>query len=220
MERNIDISSYRRFVLVAIVFLVASVRNPFIANASIVYDFVNYPVDQADSYNPGTDTISGTIITNGAIGVQTDSSNFVGGTLTITTPIGTYSTSSLDFFASSTASFCELTSTQILVPQGYDFRINFNTADNGFSGGTLVYNRRPTETDYFAVLTEPPAPGIPAAGWASPTSNVPGSIGSSDPWVVATAASSSVPEPSTLIVWSLLGTLAFAIGWWRKRKAG
>jgi hypothetical protein len=27
-----------------------------------------------------------------------------------------------------------------------------------------------------------------------------------------------VPEPSTLIVWSLLGGLGIAIGWWRKRK--
>ncbi len=32
-------------------------------------------------------------------------------------------------------------------------------------------------------------------------------------------SSSSVPEPSTLIVWSLLGTLAIGLGWWRKRKA-
>jgi hypothetical protein len=30
---------------------------------------------------------------------------------------------------------------------------------------------------------------------------------------------SPVPEPSTLIVWSLLGTLAVGLGWWRRRKA-
>jgi hypothetical protein len=29
----------------------------------------------------------------------------------------------------------------------------------------------------------------------------------------------SVPEPSTLIIWSLLGGLAIGLGWWRKRKA-
>ncbi|MGO9109779.1 MAG: hypothetical protein ACLP9L_11145 [Thermoguttaceae bacterium] len=29
----------------------------------------------------------------------------------------------------------------------------------------------------------------------------------------------AVPEPSTFIVWSLLGTLALGLGWWRKRKA-
>jgi hypothetical protein len=29
----------------------------------------------------------------------------------------------------------------------------------------------------------------------------------------------SVPEPTTLIIWSLLGGLAVGLGWWRKRKA-
>ena len=28
----------------------------------------------------------------------------------------------------------------------------------------------------------------------------------------------TVPEPSTLLIWSLLGTLALGIGWWRRRK--
>jgi len=32
------------------------------------------------------------------------------------------------------------------------------------------------------------------------------------------AGGSPVPEPSTLIVWSLLGSLAIGLGWWRKRK--
>jgi len=30
---------------------------------------------------------------------------------------------------------------------------------------------------------------------------------------------SAIPEPSALIVWSLLGTLAVGLGWWRRRKA-
>ena len=33
-------------------------------------------------------------------------------------------------------------------------------------------------------------------------------------------ANSPVPEPSTLIVWSLLGALAVSLGWRRRRKAG
>jgi hypothetical protein len=28
-----------------------------------------------------------------------------------------------------------------------------------------------------------------------------------------------VPEPNTLAIWSLLGTLGFGVGWWRRRKA-
>ncbi len=33
------------------------------------------------------------------------------------------------------------------------------------------------------------------------------------------SAVSTIPEPSTLVVWSLLGSLAVGLGWWRKRKA-
>jgi hypothetical protein len=29
-----------------------------------------------------------------------------------------------------------------------------------------------------------------------------------------------VPEPSTLLIWSLLGCLGITVGWWRRRKAG
>ena len=29
----------------------------------------------------------------------------------------------------------------------------------------------------------------------------------------------SVPEPATIIVWSLLGSLAIAVGWWRRKRA-
>jgi MYXO-CTERM domain-containing protein len=29
---------------------------------------------------------------------------------------------------------------------------------------------------------------------------------------------SVVPEPSTLIIWSLLGALGIAVGWWRRRR--
>ena len=30
---------------------------------------------------------------------------------------------------------------------------------------------------------------------------------------------STIPEPNTLVIWSLLGTLAIGLGWWRRRKA-
>ena len=36
---------------------------------------------------------------------------------------------------------------------------------------------------------------------------------------VAIVAVDAIPEPTTLIIWSLLGTLAIAVGWWRRRKA-
>jgi hypothetical protein len=36
---------------------------------------------------------------------------------------------------------------------------------------------------------------------------------------VLTEQSGVVPEPATLIVWSILGSLAVGLGWWRARKA-
>ena len=35
-----------------------------------------------------------------------------------------------------------------------------------------------------------------------------------------TLSFSSVPEPASLLIWSLLGGSGIAIGWWRRRKAG
>ena len=35
----------------------------------------------------------------------------------------------------------------------------------------------------------------------------------------AASAGSTVPEPATLIIWSLLGALGIGVGWWRRRKA-
>jgi hypothetical protein len=29
----------------------------------------------------------------------------------------------------------------------------------------------------------------------------------------------NIPEPSTVIIWSLLGGMGIGIGWWRKKKA-
>lgn len=36
---------------------------------------------------------------------------------------------------------------------------------------------------------------------------------------VPVEAGAAVPEPTTIIVWSLLGSLAIGLGWWRKRRA-
>ena len=32
------------------------------------------------------------------------------------------------------------------------------------------------------------------------------------------ASNEVIPEPSTLIIWSLLGTLGITVGWWRRRR--
>jgi len=38
-------------------------------------------------------------------------------------------------------------------------------------------------------------------------------------YIIGFRVASAVPEPATLIIWSLLGTLAIGAGWWKKRRA-
>ena len=42
-------------------------------------------------------------------------------------------------------------------------------------------------------------------------------IGLDDPWIIATTP--NVPEPSTLLIWSLLGGLGIAFASWRRKRA-
>jgi len=71
----------------------------------------------------------------------------------------------------------------------------------------------------------PTAPAVTTATYTGASGNVPFELVYSEvdgaPAVlqVDLPLTSAVPEPSTLIVWSLLGTLAIGLGWWRKRKA-
>lgn len=37
-------------------------------------------------------------------------------------------------------------------------------------------------------------------------------------YVVTDTSTTTIPEPTTLIIWSLLGTLTITVGWWRRRK--
>jgi hypothetical protein len=38
-------------------------------------------------------------------------------------------------------------------------------------------------------------------------------------WTEIIVEYSSVPDPATLIIWSLLGSLGIGFGWWWRRKA-
>ena len=37
--------------------------------------------------------------------------------------------------------------------------------------------------------------------------------------ILAAGSGGVIPEPTSLIVWSLLGALALTVGWWRRRRA-
>jgi hypothetical protein len=97
-----------------------------------------------------------------------------------------------------------LTSTTITLPWYASGQLNW---DRGAGGGPTWYYAQTGNTGdevYFASL--PSNPPLDEQG----------------NWIIATQASplpSDVPEPSTIIIWSLLGTVAVTVGWWRRRKA-
>ena len=57
--------------------------------ADIAYSIVDYPVNESDQIAAGTDTVSGTIITDGTLG-SLNPSNILGGSLTVAYPGGSY----------------------------------------------------------------------------------------------------------------------------------
>ena len=64
-----------------------------------------------------------------------------------------------------------------------------------------------------ATAWDPGASVLPGIHWGDISSNA---EGTSD-WK-SFSHNAGVPEPSTLIIWSLLGGLAFTVGWWRRRR--
>jgi hypothetical protein len=74
-------SSSRRSVFVIAPLLAAAVLMSAAINAraeNITYTIVDYPDNQADTINAGTDSVIGTIITDGTLGTL-NASNIVGG---------------------------------------------------------------------------------------------------------------------------------------------
>ena len=75
--------------------LLASVSNAWAGN--ITYNIVNYPAYETDSTTDDIDTITGTIVTDGAIGPLAIS-DIVGGSFTLTNPeYGTFTTPILGY---------------------------------------------------------------------------------------------------------------------------
>ena len=80
------------------------------------------------------------------------------------------------------------------------------------SDGPPAYNFQPNHLLYLGVVSS-------AGDIRSLRLTDPGSLGDEIGVDDIRFATGAIPEPSTLIIWSLLGTLAIGIGWWRKRKA-
>ncbi len=198
-----------RLVLSAV--LLASTSNARAGDTT--YNIVDYPANEIDG-SSGTDTISGTIITDGKIGLLS-AADLIGGTFSFTaakgsaigpasfdSPVGLEATSAqllLEPRADSTFSIS--TSVQLNPNQEYEAQAGYkNDPAGGVYDGSLVCS-------YY----DPPLV-VPLASFGKgnvPTT--PGSIGANSAWVIAT-----VPEPGTLVLLAA-GAVGLA-GYGRRRR--
>jgi hypothetical protein len=168
--------------------------------SEITYNIVDYPVNEADTISGGTDTISGTIVTNGTIGAITDA-DIVGGTLSFSSSRGS---------VSEPASFyspvgLEATSTELLLHPGTQASLIIDSAINGTTNyqAAVVYDNYTTGDQYIGYLASspftppvsPPIAVLLSEFDSSPVPTTPGSIGANPVWVIAT-----VPEPGSLVL--------------------
>jgi hypothetical protein len=187
----------------------AGVLLAFVSNApagDITYNIVDYPANETDQYNGGTDTIIGTITTDGVMGtlasqdIVSESISLYNSVIGVTWLEG----SSFSFSGQLLA-----TPSQLLLPTGGECElatfepwllapsVNSIAYDNGYDN-QFQYGAGVASGGMWA----PPPP--PLAGFlATNPPDTPGSIGSGgSEWVIA-----AVPEPSTctLLTSALLG---------------
>jgi autotransporter-associated beta strand protein len=151
---------------------------------NITYNIVDYPINETDDFSGQPDTLSGTFITNGALGPDAD---IIGGTVTLKTLQGTFTASfypsepTLNFLNGITA-----TPAQLLVTQHSAY---ITSSKAGSPALNLRYNNAAGFSFYYAVAVQGGS-----FGSRDPTNPnllpVPGSIGEHDPWIIATVAPS------------------------------
>jgi hypothetical protein len=191
----------------AAIVLLASVSAARAAN--ITYNILNYPADQIDDIIPGADTISGTIITDGTLGVWNDNTAYpgpiIGGTLTWQGPGGTYSGTIYPGDANTDLSLTGIffTATQIIVRPGdcLDLMIAAGNRPSNVSicidynriNAPAIWHTGNVVDVYAGTLMQFESGeyfGEPwSDGWGGP-----GSVAANDPWIIATAS----PGPNTI----------------------
>ena len=189
--------SHRRSALAVAVMLSSAVLLAPVtdAKANITYNIVDYPASQTDLHG-GTDTISGTIVTDGTIGYITGP-NIVSASYTISNPI--WGTSPPATMLNGEGDEWSLTATpdSLLLPLG-----------EGIDTGGIACLPDWCYQMTAPLIIEPDGHQI-LLQWGFPMgSNLakdPGSINQGDTWVIATA----VPEPTSI---ALLGSALLGLG--------
>jgi hypothetical protein len=206
--------SHRRSVLAAshLLFSAVLLASVSAARADIIYNIVDYPANEADEFIPGTDTISGTIITDGVIGPITQS-DIVGGILTITYPTGSASVTYIGGVEGDATCNGPLTATltQLSLPSGSGFGIDgFSSVDNQ-PYVEYFHDFEYTGDNFIAGNVTYPYPSvveIAAFSSGETLSTGAGSFGGPNPWIIANDGQAvPTPEPATLmlLVSALLG---------------
>ena len=168
---------------------------------TITYNIVDYPASETDLINPGTDSVSGTITTDGTIG-PLDFSHIVGGSLTFASPNAT-STEPLNL-ALSSGNFVA-SPTQLLVTPGDSSSLVAGINPNPvYPDFTVLFSNNAPSTYFDGILYGTHLFALPDAEFLDPPQQPDtGSIGENNPWIIA----QTVPEPAsiTLLGSALLG---------------
>ncbi len=200
-----------------------------VAWASITYTFVDYAsIDTGGQYS-----VSGTIDNGGLLG-SNDVSNLNLDTLTLTTPTTTYSAFASPALlpipgnltgADGADSNIWASPTHLALAPNQSLEISWLTgASVGGPSITIDWENYGSSQEIVATMFTPRA--VVGHQYYTLFDNIVAApeIDAHGNWIIANAVpepatSSTVPEPATLIIWSLLGSLAVGLGRWRRGKA-
>jgi hypothetical protein len=195
-----------------LVVLTGATLAPRPCRADITYTIQNYPSDQTDVTNPTIHhTISGNIRTDGHSGTL-GSGDIISWTITIDSTTFTSADTGAHTDVLGTGLSATATTITLSAPSSTDPFPSFTLATETTPGLTIIdgirWNRNTGQNPFYD--------GILSSTRLWSTANP--SMGMTDPWVIATAGATAVPEPSTAIA-AAFGAVAFlAYGWSRYRR--
>lgn len=176
---------------------IAALFTGFLENAGaqdITYNIVNYPDNQPDIPNGGTDIVSGTITTDGNLGAIT-SSDILSWNWTITSSKGAYTLSSSDANSSfGVAPYpLEATSSQLLLPQGATLFVPDGSSYMVYYNNSLATSNGSVQSAYAGIVNI--SGSYPAWFQQAPVPTTPGSIGANEPWIIGVTGNGTSAAP-------------------------